>query len=95
MTRDVAHRLSGKDKKPFLKPALIHSKFFPALQGANSKMSASDDSSAIFCTDTPKQIASKVNKYAFSGGQLTVEEHRKLGGDTSKDISSVAHLLPP
>ena len=43
MTRDVAHRLSGKDKKPFLKPALIHSKFFPALQGANSKMSASDE----------------------------------------------------
>lgn len=87
MTRDVAHRLSGKDKKPFLKPALIHSKFFPALQGANSKMSASDEASAIFCTDTPKQIASKVNKYAFSGGQLTVEEHRRLGGDTSTDIS--------
>ena len=81
MTRDVAPRLG------FLKPALIHSKFFPALQGANSKMSASDETSAIFCTDTPKIIKEKVNKYAFSGGKMTVEEHRKEGGDTSVDIS--------
>ena len=38
-------------------------------------MSASDEASAIFCTDTPKQIKDKVNKYAFSGGRETVEEH--------------------
>lgn len=54
MTRDVAPRL----KMP--KPALIHSMFFPALQGAKSKMSASDANSAIFLTDTPKQIKTKV-----------------------------------
>lgn len=54
MTRDVAPRL----KLP--KPALIHSMFFPALQGAKSKMSASDSNSAIFLTDTPKQIKTKV-----------------------------------
>jgi tryptophanyl-tRNA synthetase len=81
MTRDVGPRLG------FLKPALIHSKFFPALQGANSKMSASDTTSAIYCTDTPKMIKEKVNKYAFSGGRETVELHRELGGDTSTDIS--------
>ena len=81
MTRDVAPRLG------FLKPALIHSKFFPALQGAQSKMSASDESSAIFCTDTPAEIKKKVNKYAFSGGQQTEEEHRKLGGNCDTDIS--------
>ena len=81
MTRDVAPRLG------FLKPALMHAKFFPALQGANSKMSASDESSAIYCTDTPKQIKEKVNKYAFSGGRETVELHRELGGDCEKDIS--------
>lgn len=80
MTRDVAPRLG------FLKPALIHSKFFPALQGANSKMSSSDESSAIFCTDTPQEIKTKVNKYAFSGGRATREEHRRLGGDLSVDI---------
>jgi hypothetical protein len=31
------------------------------------------------CSDTPKQIKSKVNKYAFSGGGATVEEHREKG----------------
>ena len=54
MTRDVAPRLG------FSKPALLHSVFFPALQGAQSKMSASDPSSSIFLTDTPKQIKQKV-----------------------------------
>lgn len=48
--RDVAPRLG------YCKPALIHSKFFPALQGSTSKMSASIDSSAIFMNDTPKQM---------------------------------------
>ncbi|EOD36360.1 hypothetical protein EMIHUDRAFT_455075 [Emiliania huxleyi CCMP1516] len=81
MTRDVAPRLG------FLKPALLHSKFFPALQGATSKMSASDESSAIFCTDSQKQIRDKVNRYAYSGGRETVEEHREKGGDLATDIS--------
>ena len=38
-------------------------------------------------TDSPKQIKDKVNKYAFSGGQLTVEDHRRLGGNLDTDIS--------
>ena len=42
-------------------------------------MSASDESSAIFVTDTPKAIKDKVNKFAFSGGGATVEEHRANG----------------
>ncbi|CAB0015190.1 unnamed protein product [Nesidiocoris tenuis] len=54
MTRDVAPRLG------FSKPALLHSTFIPALQGANTKMSASDTHTAIFLTDTPKQIKNKV-----------------------------------
>lgn len=54
MTRDVAHRLN------FPKPALIHSTFFPALQGPQSKMNASDPNSAIYLTDSPKDIKSKV-----------------------------------
>lgn len=54
MTRDVAPRLGAN------KPALIHSVFFPALQGAMTKMSASDNNSAIFLNDTPKQIKNKV-----------------------------------
>lgn len=50
-------------------------------------MSASEPNSTIFLTDTPKQIKNKVNKHAFSGGQTTVEEHRKLGGNCDIDIS--------
>lgn len=46
LTRDVAARLK------YPKPALIHSQFFPALQGPGSKMSASIDTSAIFMNDT-------------------------------------------
>ena len=37
-------------------------------------------------TDTPKQIKDKINKYALSGGQQTVEEHRKLGADLDVDV---------
>lgn len=81
MTRDVAPRLG------YIKPALIHSTFFPALQGAQMKMSASDGNSSIFLTDTPKILKAKINKYAFSGGQTSVEEHRRLGGDCDVDVS--------
>lgn len=55
MTRDVAPRIGHP------KPALLHSTFFPALQGAQTKMSASDPNSSIFLTDTAKQIKSKVS----------------------------------
>ena len=79
--RDVAEKLK------FAKPALLHSKFFPALQGSTTKMSASDDTSAIFMTDTPKQIQKKINKYAFSGGQVTIEQHRELGGNPDVDVA--------
>ncbi|KAJ9467333.1 Tryptophan--tRNA ligase [Diplonema papillatum] len=81
MTRDVAPRLG------YLKPALIHSTFFPALQGPKTKMSASIDSSAIFLTDTPKKIKDKINKHAFSGGGATIEEHMANGGNCDVDVA--------
>ncbi|XP_026782663.1 tryptophan--tRNA ligase, cytoplasmic [Pangasianodon hypophthalmus] len=81
MTRDVAPRVG------YPKPALLHSTFFPALQGAQTKMSASDPNSSIFLTDTAKQIKTKINKHAFSGGKDTIEEHRKYGGNPDVDVS--------
>ncbi|KAG1748952.1 tryptophanyl-tRNA synthetase [Suillus paluster] len=81
LTRDVAQKLK------YPKPSLIHSRFFPALQGPQTKMSASDATSSIFMTDTPNQIKNKINKHGFSGGRETEEEHRKLGGDTDVDVS--------
>ncbi|MFS8019755.1 putative tryptophan--tRNA ligase [Helianthus anomalus] len=80
MTRDVAPRLGYK------KPALIESSFFPALQGVSGKMNAGDPNSAIYVTDSPKEIKNKVNKYAFSGGQDSVENHRKYGANLEVDI---------
>lgn len=88
MTRDVSARLKYKNSNiSYAKPALIHSRFLDALQGPGTKMSASVDESAIFMRDTPNQIKNKINKYAFSGGKVTVEEHREKGGDTNVDVA--------
>ncbi|OSD02009.1 tryptophanyl-tRNA synthetase [Trametes coccinea BRFM310] len=81
LTRDVAVKLK------YPKPALLHAKFFPALQGPQTKMSASDVNSSIYMTDTPAQIKNKINKHGFSGGQETVEEHRRLGGNPDVDVA--------
>jgi len=81
MTRDVAPRLN------FQKPALIHSVFSPALQGAVTKMSASDQNTSIFLTDKPNEIKNKINRHAFSGGGATLEEHREKGGNCDVDVS--------
>jgi tryptophanyl-tRNA synthetase len=81
LTRDVASRLH------FSKPSLIHARFLDALQGPGSKMSASDDKSAVFMKDTPNQIKNKINKFAFSGGQETVELQREKGGDPDVDVA--------
>ncbi|KAJ3415685.1 tryptophan--tRNA ligase [Chytridiales sp. JEL 0842] len=81
LTRDVAPKLK------YPKPALIHSQFFPALQGSGTKMSASVGDSAVFITDTPAQIKNKINRHAFSGGRDTAEEHARLGGNPDVDVS--------
>lgn len=80
MTRDVAPRIG------YLKPAVLHSKFFPALQGLNSKMSASDENSAIYLTDTPEVIKKKITSYAFSGGGRSLQEHREKGANLEVDV---------
>ncbi|CAI2164360.1 11778_t:CDS:10 [Funneliformis geosporum] len=81
LTRDVAHKLK------YPKPSLLHAKFFPSLQGSQTKMSASVDNSAIFMSDTPNQIKKKINKYAFSGGCVSAELHRECGGNPDVDVS--------
>lgn len=66
----------------------IMSTFIPPLTGNDGKMSSSVGTSAtIFLTDDEKTIHEKVKKYAFSGGGLTVNEHRANGGNTDKDMS--------
>lgn len=87
MTRDIAHKLVPKNHGLGGKPALIHSKFFPPLQGATGKMSSSDENSAIFLTDTPEQIEKKIKNHAFSGGQNTKELQQQLGANLEVDVS--------
>ena len=81
LTRDVAQKI-GKQK-----PALIHNIMIPALQGPGGKMSASDDNGTVYTTDAPEVVKKKINKYAFSGGQPDIEEHRKKGGNPDIDVS--------
>jgi tryptophanyl-tRNA synthetase len=68
MTRDVAAKLG------YVKTGTYYSTFMPALQGKKTKMSSSNNQSNILLTDSPKEVAKKINKYALSGGQQTVEE---------------------
>ena len=76
----------GRMDQPSPKPALFHSKFLTALQGAGGKMSASNPNSAIYMSDSEKQIKTKINKHAFSGGQETEELHREKGGNPDIDV---------
>ena len=81
ITRDIAPKI-GKPK-----PALIHNIMIPALEGPGGKMSASSENGTVFTTDTPKVVKKKINKYAFSGGQPDIEQHRKIGGNPDIDVS--------
>ncbi|MBU0466138.1 MAG: tryptophan--tRNA ligase [Nanoarchaeota archaeon] len=81
VARDVYPKLG------FYKPAIMHSVFWPALKGPEGKMGASDENSAIFTTDSAKEVERKIKKYAFSGGRDTVEEHRRIGGNVDVDVA--------
>jgi len=81
VARDVYPKLG------FPKPAIIHSVFLPSLTGPQGKMSSSESSRAILTTDSPKEVERKIKRYAFSGGQETLEEHRKKGGNPDIDVS--------
>lgn len=81
----------GRDIAPKLglcKPALIESKFLVSMD-QTSKMSTTGPTSnkTIFFTDSAKDIATKINKHAFSGGQDTTEKHREKGGNTEIDVA--------
>jgi tryptophanyl-tRNA synthetase len=81
IARDMASRI--KEVKLIQLSSTYHF-FVPGLGGG--KMSASDPTSFIALTDDEKTVKNKVNKYAFSGGRNTVEEHRRLGGDPEVDV---------
>lgn len=82
LARDISQRI----KHPaFMQLCSTYHMFVPGLGGG--KMSSSEPTSFIALTDDAKTVKSKINKYAFSGGKDTLEEHRKHGGNPSIDIS--------
>jgi tryptophanyl-tRNA synthetase len=83
VARDVLPRLG------YYKPASIQGRFLPGL-AEGGKMSASIPESAIFTTDALKAANKKVMN-AFTGGQATVAEQKKLGGNP--DICPVYHYM--
>jgi len=81
LARDISQRI--KNPK-FIQLSSTYHLFAPGL--GEGKMSASDSNSYIALTDSHKEVERKINKYAFSGGQATIEEHRKKGGNPDIDI---------
>ena len=68
----------------FTRPAVLHSRFLPGTDGY--KMSKSMRNNAILLTDSDKEVKRRIGM-AFSGGQVSVEDHRRLGGDPDIDVS--------
>jgi len=80
LTRDILPKLG------YHKPASVQCLFLPPLTGISGKMSSSEQYS-IFTTDSPKEVETKIKRYAFSGGKESIEEHRKKGGNPDVDVS--------
>ncbi|HJL54438.1 MAG: tryptophan--tRNA ligase [Candidatus Thalassarchaeaceae archaeon] len=65
-------------------PCSTYHRFALGMNG--DKMSSSKPETTIFMDDEIGQMSKKVMR-AHSGGQPTVEEHRRIGGDCSKDVA--------
>jgi tryptophanyl-tRNA synthetase len=81
LTRDIVSRM--KNEKFFM-PSSIYHRYTPSLDGS-MKMSKSKPES---CIELPEDIniVKKKIKRALTGGRDTLEEHRRLGADISKDM---------
>lgn len=83
IARGMARR--NKDHR-FIPISSTYNLFLPSLKGSG-KMSSSDENSYIAMTDEKEEVERKIKRYAFSGGQKTVIEHREKGGNPEKDVS--------
>lgn len=67
-----------------LAPSSTYHHFAVGMTGA--KMSSSQPKTTLFLRDDLATVEKKI-KRAFSGGQATVEEHRRLGGNPDVDVA--------
>ena len=78
IARDILPKLG------YYKPAIMHNKFLPSLDG-KSKMSSSDPTNSIYLNDTPEAVEKKIGM-AFTGQQDTAALQKKYGGDPEKCV---------
>jgi len=87
-SQQLKHALLGIERElgglGLLPPTSTYHRFAVGLTG--DKMSSSNPETTIFLDDEEKAVVKKI-KAAFSGGRETVEEHRRHGGDTDKDVA--------
>lgn len=67
-----------------LAPSSTYHRFAVGMTG--DKMSSSKPKTTLFLSDDIATAEKKIKK-SFSGGQATIEEHRRLGGDPDKDVA--------
>ena len=67
-----------------LAPSSTYHRFAVGMTG--DKMSSSKPKTTLFLSDDAATAEKKIKK-SFSGGQPTIEEHRRLGGDPDKDVA--------
>jgi tryptophanyl-tRNA synthetase len=84
LTRDIAEHKEIKLRKNLC----TSRKIFALIIWRRKKCQVQTKSgnNLIYLTDDEKIVKGKINKYAFSGGQPTLEEHRTKGGNTEIDV---------
>lgn len=82
LTRDIVEKFKEFE---FKRPSAIFNKFFISLKGSY-KMSKRDPMSVISLNDKDEEIIEKIKK-SLSGGQKTIEEHKRLGGNPEKSAA--------
>lgn len=80
LTRDIAV------KHGLIPPASTYHKFISSLLGVEKKMSKREPNGIIYLNEDPAGVKKKIMKYAFSGGQATAEEQRRLGANIDVDV---------
>jgi len=84
MARDICPKMN------LIKPCTIECTFIPPLSGVQGKMSSSvSTESTLYLTDSAETLRKKVMTHCFSGGggNGTLEDHRKYGGNPDVDIA--------
>ena len=84
ISRDISQRIKVHK---FTQLSSTYHSFLPGL--SSEKMSSSDPNSYIALTDSKETVENKIKKYAFSGGQPTLKEHKEKGGNPDIDTSFI------